>query len=64
MYEALKRIITAAEEVGPARDMTVVDWSGSNGKMTIIDGTTAEGLEYTMEVHLKRPGHEPVEGEK
>ena len=58
MFEALKKIIAAAEELGPAHDLTVIDWSGANGKMVVVEGVTEEGLEYSMEVHLKKAGHE------
>ena len=64
MFEALKKIIAAAEELGPAHDMTVIDWSGTNGKMVIIEGETTDGLDYSMEVHLKRPDREEEADEK
>lgn len=64
MFEALKKIMAAAEELGPAHDMTVVDWSGCNGKMVIIEGITGDGLDYSMEVHLKQAGKEQEVSEK
>lgn len=64
MFEALKKIIAAAEELGPAHDMTIVDWSGTKGKLFIIEGVTGDGLDYSMEVHLKQPDQEQEANEK
>lgn len=64
MFEALKKIIAAAEGLGPAHDMTVVDWSGTKGKLVIIEGVTGDGLDYSMEVHVKNPDQEQEVSEK
>lgn len=44
--------------------MTVIDWSSANGKMVIIEGNTEDGLDYSMEVHLKQPDQEEEADEK
>ena len=64
MFEALKKIIAAAEELGPAHDMTVIDWSGTRGKMVFVEGITSDGLDYSMEVHLKQHDREEEAEEK
>lgn len=51
MFEAVKRILAAAEELGRIEDMDIMGF-GDGTKAVYIDGTTGEGLPFKLEVKL------------
>lgn len=59
MFEALKKIMAAAEELGTVEDVSVLDWpvrcpaGGTHkGKMIIITGKIDEELKFRLELQV------------
>lgn len=61
MYEALKKIMAAAEELGDVDKIHVSSWIDPGGYRIAIEGHDSTGMTFEIEANLKFPA--PVEGQ-
>lgn len=55
MFEALKKIMAAAEELGDVTKIHVSDWIDPGSYRVAIDGKDHSGMTFEMKVQLKFP---------
>lgn len=55
MFEALKKIMAAAEELGDVTKIHVSDWIDPGTYRVRIEGNDSKGMTFDMEVNLKFP---------
>lgn len=55
MFEALKKIMAAAEELGDPTRIHVSDWIDPGTYRVKIEGKDSKGMTFDMEVNLKFP---------
>ena len=53
MYSHLKRMMGAAEFVGPITEIHMGDWLGAYDRISIT-GKTADGLKFEMSLEIKK----------
>lgn len=64
MFEALKKIMSLAEELGDVTKFTVSDWLTPGEYKVDIEGTAPDGMTFEFDVKLTVPVPERKEGGK